>query len=120
MNEVFNKYKGTILGIIFIVVGMVFFLVMEYFGLWTRHRPAGPTGFCEYYDPDQLVGEPINAWSNYYFVGAGMIVLIYYDLLRMGKIERRDIYLNRDENLHYIVTYGLVVIWIKIDMLIYH
>lgn len=120
MSEVFNKYKGTIIGIAFITAGMLFFLIMEIFQIWTRPRIAGPTGFCEYYDPNLLIGEPMNAWSNFYFVGAGMSILIYYDLLRMEKLNRRDVYIHRDENMHYIVSYGLLVIWVGIASFYMH
>jgi len=119
MSEVFNKYKGTIIGIVFITAGMLFFLIMEVFQLWTRPR-AGPSIFCEYYDPNLLVGEPMNAWSNFYFVGAGMSILIYYDLLRMERLNRKDLYIHRDENMHYIVTYGLLVIWVGIASFYMH
>ena len=82
VSDVFNKYKGMIIGIIFIIVGMLFYLIMQVFNLWTNPPAAGPSIFCEYFDPDLLVGEPINAWSNFYYVGAGMLVIAYYDLIQ--------------------------------------
>ncbi len=88
MSQTLKKFRGILIGFSFIVVWMVIFYVFSILGLWGVPREAGPTGFCEYYDPSLIVGEPINAWSNFFYVGAGMIVLIYYDLLRAGKLEK--------------------------------
>ena len=112
MSDVIKKYQGTLIGLVFILYGMIFFVIMQVFELWADPRDIGPTNFCEYFDPNLLVGEPINAWSNFYYVGAGMLILVYYDIFRMGKVKRKDTYIDRDENLHYIVVYGLLVIWI--------
>ncbi len=120
MREVFNKYQGIIVGIIFIIAGMTFYLIMQIFELWTGPSSAGPRGFCEYFDPDLLVGEPINAWSNYYYVAAGMIVLITYDLVRSGKIENKDRFILKKENLHYVLIYGLLTIWIGLASFYMH
>jgi hypothetical protein len=120
MREAVKKYRGTIIGIIFIIVGMLLFYVFQIYELWGDPRDAGPSGFCEYFDPNLLVGEPINAWSNFYYVGAGMIVLIYYDLLRMGKAKRKDTYIDKDEHLHYFITYGLLVVWVGIASFYMH
>jgi len=120
ISDVFNKYKGIIIGTIFIIVGMLFYLIMQVFNLWTNPPAAGPSIFCEYFDPDLLVGEPINAWSNYYYVGAGMLVILYYDLIRMGKIEEKDRYLHRKENRHYLLTYGMLLIWVGLASFYMH
>jgi len=120
MSEVFKKYRGTLIGVVFIIVGMSLFYIFQVFEIWTNPRDAGPTGFCEYFDPNLLVGEPINSWSNFYYVGAGMIILIFYDLLRMGKIKRNDSYIDKDENQHYMVAYGLLIVWIGIGSFYMH
>jgi len=120
MREVFKKYHGTLIGLTFIIAWMIIFYFFQVYGLWGEPRDAGPTGFCEYFDPNLIVGEPINAWSNFFYVGAGMIVLIYYDLLRMGKAKRKDTYIDKDENLHYLVTFGILVVWIGIASFLMH
>ena len=76
MSELFNNYKGTIIGIVFITAGMLFYLIMQVFNLWSNPPPAETLMFCEHFDPDRLVGEPINAWSCFYFVGAGMGLIV--------------------------------------------
>ncbi|MGV9204624.1 MAG: hypothetical protein ACOC44_11475 [Promethearchaeia archaeon] len=60
MSERFKRYRGILLGILFIFGGMLFFLILQIFELWTPAE-AGSTGFCEYFNPDLLVGEPMNA-----------------------------------------------------------
>ncbi len=120
MSELFRKYQGVILGILFIIAGMVFYVIMQIFELWTGPSIPGPSGFCEYFDPNRLVGEPINAWSNFYYVAAGMIVLIMYDLVRSGKIQHKDRFILKDENLHYILIYGLLAIWVGLASFYMH
>ncbi len=120
MSDVFRKYKGIIIGFAFITAGMLFYLIMQIFNIWTYPPAAGPSGFCEYYNPNLLVGEPINAWSNFYYVGAGMIIIVYYDLIRMGKIKENNRYTNKEENLHYILTYGLLLVWVGLASFYMH
>ncbi|TFG04612.1 MAG: hypothetical protein EU536_04275 [Promethearchaeota archaeon] len=123
MNKVFRKYQGTVLGIIFIIAGMTFYFIMQIFEIWTNPPLPGPSGFCEYFDPNRLVGEPINAWSNFYYVAVGMIVLIAYDLVRSGKIKIQwfeESYVLRRENLYYALLYGLLVIWIGLASFYMH
>jgi hypothetical protein len=120
MSQTLKKYHGTIIGLTFIIVWMLIFYFFQIYDLWGKPRSAGPTGFCEYFDPNQIVGEPINAWSNFYYVGAGMIVLIYYDLLRMGKVKKKDVYIERNENTHYLIVYGLLVVWVGIASFLMH
>ena len=115
----FEKYKGTLIGIIVIAIGLLFFLIMKIFGFWINPE-AGPTGFCEYNNPDLFVPTPMNAWSNFYYVGAGMSILIYYDLIHDGRLSRPDSYITKDENLHYFVPYGLLVIWIGLGSFYMH
>lgn len=116
----FRKYRSTLLGITVIVSGMLFYLTMQVFDLWTTNSIAGPGGFCEYFDPDRLVGETMNAWSNFYYVGAGMGLLVYSDLIRNEKVPTRDGYVFKRENLHYMMTYGLLVIWIGLGSFYMH
>jgi len=120
MSEVFNKYKGTIIGIVFIIVGMLFYLIMQIFNIWTNPPEAGPGGFCEYFNPNLLVGEPMNAWSCFYFVGAGMILIVYHDLVRMGNTKKNNKYIIKQENLHYILIYGILIIWVGIASFYMH
>lgn len=120
MAKLFEKYRGIIIGIVLTIIGMLFFLIMQIFNIWTNPPDAGPTGFCEYFDPNALVGEPINAWSNFSYIAAGMIVLITHDLIRLGKVDRRDKYVLQDENLHYLLIYGSLVIWIGLASFYMH
>ena len=120
MSEVFNKYKGTIIGIIFILAGMLFYFIMQIFNIWKNPPDAGPGGFCEYFDPNLLVGEPMNSWSCFYFIGAGMVIIMYYDLIRMGKIKENNKYVLQKENSHYLITYGILLIWVGIASFYMH
>ena len=120
MSEVFRKYRGTIIGILFVILGMLFFVIMQVFQIWTNPSDAGPGGFCEYFDPNALVGEPMNAWSCFYYVGYGMILIVFYDLIRMGKVNTKERYILKEENTHYILLYGLLVIWIGIASFYMH
>lgn len=120
MIEVIRKYKGIIIGILFTTAGMLFFLIMQVFNLWGNPPAAGPTGFCEYYDPDRLVGETMNSWSCFYYVAVGMLLIAYYDLIGMDKIKGNDKYITREENRHYILTYGLLVIWVGVASFYMH
>lgn len=120
MHELLKKYHGTLIGAIFVIIWMIIYFTIAIFGSWGDPPSPGPAGFCEYFDPNLLVGEPLNSWSNFFYVGAGMIVLIFYDLLRDGKIKRKDVYIEKDENLHYLIAYGLMVTWIGIASFLMH
>ena len=116
----FRKYRSTLLGISIIIAGMLFYLIMQVFDLWTGPTEAGPGGFCEYFDPDRLVGETMNFWSNFYYIGAGMGIIVYRDLVRNEKVPRRDVFVFKEENMHYMVTYGVLVIWIGLGSFYMH
>ncbi len=119
MKNFVLKYRGILAGIVFFSLGMVFYIIMQVFDLWTF--PGGhATPFCENFDPSKLVGEPINTWSNMFYVGAGMIVLVIHDFIRNGKITRYTSYISKEQNLHYALTYGLLVVWLGLGSFFMH
>ena len=120
MRETLKKYHGTLIGLTFIVVWTIIYVSFYYLDLWGEPSKAGPSGFCEYFDPARLVGETMNSWSNTVYMGVGMLVLVYYDLLRMGKVKRKDTYIDRDENQHYYLVYGLLVVWLGVGSFLMH
>ena len=44
-----KNYRATLIGIAVVIAGMLFYLIMQIFDLWTPgNAVAGPGGFCEY------------------------------------------------------------------------
>ena len=60
---------------------LIYFLVAIYGSWGPSYYDAGSSPYCEYFDPNRPVGEPLNTWSNFFYVSVGILVLIYYDLL---------------------------------------
>ncbi|MFO8017797.1 MAG: ceramidase domain-containing protein [Promethearchaeia archaeon] len=118
-----KRHYGILIGIGFVIVWMVIFIFVSVFWTWGEIFYCAAEYqqcFCEKIDTSRMVAEPINAWSNFFYVGAGLIVLMYYDLQRNKKSTRKEDYLSRKENLHYLLTYGLSVIWIGIASFLMH
>lgn len=119
MKNSFRNYRGIIAGIVFFSLGMVFYTIMQVLNLWAppaNHIPP----FCEFFDPDKFIGEPINTWSNMFYVLVGMIVLLLYDFIRNGRLTKYTSYVCKKENVHYLLTYGLLVIWVGLGSFFMH
>jgi len=118
-----KRYYATLTGVSFVIVWMLIFILVSIFWTWgdayncaTEHQQC----FCEHVDISRLVAEPINAWSNFFYVGAGLLILLYYDLKRNKTEQKREDYISQRENFHYVFTYGLLIIWIGIASFLMH
>lgn len=118
MKNLLNKYRGITAGIVFIIIGMLFYTIMQVFDLWTPSPNQDP--FCEYYEPGMFIGTPINTWSNLFYMSSGLIILALYDFIRNGKITKYNSFISKQENLHYALVYGLLVVWLGLGSFFMH
>jgi len=124
MVSLLKRYPAITIGIFFLGIWMLVWYLFSILNLWGDMHgcaiPGNDPCFCEYADAFQLIAEPINAWSNFYYIGAGFIILIYHDLERNEKISKREDYLSKEGNTHYAVAYGILVVWIGIGSFLMH
>jgi predicted membrane channel-forming protein YqfA (hemolysin III family) len=113
------KYRFFFLGLVFTCVTLLVFFLVGLNG-WggTINHCYGSACFCEEIDPDALILEPVNTWSNVAYMIMGLVILLKVDL--SANTPREQSLTPMAYPSFYSVFYGFLVINIGLGSWLFH